>query len=445
MLIEFSVTNFRSYKDRQVLSMLPSAKVKERTANLLSNGHYNKLAALPSMVIYGANNSGKTNLLMAFRALRWLVMNSNGFNSDRKLEPNEYFYFDVQTKNQPTTFEIDFIAPNSLRYSYSLTFNQKEILKEELYRFNNIDKRKLTISTLFVREKGKPIKFGEALGGKKKDIEATMNPNQLFLSKADASNQEQLRPVYQFFAEHLGVFVFEDSDYESHLLSAVRSVVAENVGTPLFDFIKKTLTETGTGILGLNIEEVDKSKIVLPESISDDIKSKILESLTTQIMTIHKLFDGKKEVGLEKLPLSEQSTGTRKLIAIGAIIFQALRDGDTIFIDELDKSLHTHLTKTLINLFHNPKTNPKNAQLVITTHDATLLDGDFFGKDQKIMVEKDKYGVTEVYSLADLTGIRKEVSFQDLYLAGRFGAVPNINKNYLFNQVSQLVANGETY
>jgi AAA15 family ATPase/GTPase len=192
MLIAFAVTNFRSLQARQVFSMLPSTRVKERSFPLLRSETYEKLLLQPTAVLYGANNSGKSNFLKAVYALKWLVEHSGKLNSEESLEANEFFLLNAQTENQPTTFEMDFIAPNQLRYRYLVTFDQQKIISEVLSVYNHTAQGKITLVTLFDRNVGKPIKFGDALRGRKKDIEAALNRNQLFLSKADNYNQEQL-------------------------------------------------------------------------------------------------------------------------------------------------------------------------------------------------------------------------------------------------------------
>lgn len=431
MLITFAVTNFRSMQARQVFSMLPSTRVKERSFTLLRSKIYEKLLLQPTAVVYGANNAGKSNLLKAVYALKWLVEHSGKFNSVEALEANEFFLLNAQTENQPTTFEIDFIAANQLRYTYLVTFDQEKILSEVLSVYHHTAQGKVTLATLFDRKTGKHIKFGDLLRGRKKDIEAALNHNQLFLSKADNYNQEQLQPVYRFFADELEVIQFDRFSYQKKwserdpTINALETLAKPNLNHALQTFIEHVLTESQTGVLAFEF---------VP-STSDPTQK--------ELMTLHKYFDGEKEVGLKKMPLSKQSVGTWLLIGISNVFYRAFTAGKVILVDELDTSMHSLLTKTLVQLFQNTATNPNQAQLIFTTHDSTLLEGEFMGRDQKWMVEKSEAGATELYSLADMNGIRKDTSFENWYLTGRFGGVPNINKKYLFNQIAQQLSNGK--
>lgn len=436
MIIELAITNYRSIKERQVFSMLPSTRVKEHPA-LLQSQTYPTLSVQPSAVIYGANNAGKSNLLKSLYALKWLVTQSAKLNSDDTLNANEYFWFDRQTKKTPTTFEIDFIADNQLRYNYQVSFDEQHILKEALYCFNLNAQQKVSIATLFVREVDKSIKFGDGLRGKKKEIESKLNPNQLFLSKADADGLIQLQPVYRFFAQKLQVELFSNTDESENIYSiqkTLKELSIDNQDIALQEFIENILLQSQTGILALELASttVTNLPVGMPNKSYKEFK------------TVHKLFDGKKEVGMERIALSKESVGTHKLIATSGLFYNALKKGQVLLIDELDKSLHSILTQTLIQLFQDPKTNPNQAQLIFTTHDATLWRVPFLGRGQKWIVEKDETGATEIYSLAHLTGVREKASFEDLYLSGRLGGTPIVNKQYMFNQTHQWIRNGKT-
>jgi uncharacterized protein len=440
MLIEFAVTNFRSFKDRQVLSLLPSGKIRERQIMPLQSELYPKLQALPTAVIYGPNNAGKSNFLRAVRALDWLVTNSGNFNSDKKLDANEFFGFDIKTKNQETIFEIEFIAPNQKRYNYLVSFNNSIILREELYVYNVSETGKITVKTLFEREK-QSIKF-PALKGKRESI--TFKENQLFLSRGDIAENEELKEVYSFFSNNFYIYLFTENEYTEFLTKKYAEFVAENKDNEMPKLIESILREIDTGILGVETNLVDTSKIKFPESTPQYLIDKIFEDLKYEIRTRHKLFSGETEVGEESLSLNEQSTGTRKLLGLIPLMLSALKDGDTIFIDEMNTSLHTEITTLLIDLFNNKETNPNNAQLIITTHDYTLLHKELYDKDQIFVVDKNKYGASDMYSFADITGLRGNNRLSEYYETGRLGGVPHIAKPYLQNVISQFLKNAKT-
>jgi len=432
MLLEFEISNFRSYKETQILSMFPAEKLRERPHSLASAKEYKDIAALRSVVIYGANNAGKSNLLKGIRALKWMVINSHKLNLGDKLDANEFFALDLQKKEQPTSFKMDFIAPDSLRYEYAIIFNKEKILKEELWVYRKHESNKLSKAKLYVRRYGKQIDFGDYLKGAKKTIAEGLLDNQLFLSKAVQNKQEQLNPVYTYFRKHIGLSIFHDNEYNDILIKSLGKFIYENKSDPIVQLIEQIIIQSDTGIIGIDAgDDSDLPQVTFPDSFSKEEKNKLLEKFIEQfkyqIKTSHRLFDGDKEIGTTILPLKEQSTGTIKFFNMVQLVLFSLSDGDVLIIDELDKSLHPDLTKSLIGLFHNPKTNPKNAQLIFATHDTSLLTGTLFGRDQMYFVNKNIYGASELNSIADYTGVRSNVPFDKWYLSGKFQAVPNVN------------------
>jgi AAA15 family ATPase/GTPase len=434
MLIEFAVTNFRSFKERQVFSLLPSSN-KDRRIAPLKIDNYPKLRILPSAVFYGANNAGKSNFLRAISALKWVVRNSGSFNSDKKLEKYESFSFDTQTQNQPITFEIDFIAPNQKRYSYTVMCTESVIVQENLYVYNVSETGKVTVKTLYERNR-QSIKF-TALKGVRESI--NFEPNQLFLSRGDIEGNKELKEVYSFFSNHLFVHQLTETEYTDFLTKMYANFLFQNKEEEMQKVIEKILHETQTGILGIESSLVDMSKFPFPEDIAQELKDKIFEQLKFELRTRHKLFNGLVEIGEKTVSLKEESTGTRKLLGLSPIILNALEDGDTLIIDEMNTSMHTEITSWLIDLFNNTETNPNNAQLIITAHDMVLLHRDLYDRDQIFVVEKNKFGASEMYSFADITGLRPNNKLSDYYETGRLGGVPHISKPYLQHVISQFL------
>ena len=296
MLIEFAVTNYRSFRERQVFSLLPSGKEKERTVMPLKAENYSKLSVLPTAVLYGPNNSGKSNLLRAVKALIFLIKDSGNFNSDKKLMGNEMFWFDINSQGQPSTFEIDFIASNKKRYSYTITFNSTTILKEELYVYNTSKTGKITVNTLFDRDK-QTIKF-PALKGIRDSI--NFEKNQLFLSRGDIAGNTELKVVYSFFTGSLLVFQFTESEYTDFLTKKYAEFVMKNPNNMIPKLVETILQETETGILGIYSNSVDMNQISFPENTLQEVKDKVFEQLKYGLITRHKSFNGKEAIGDRK-------------------------------------------------------------------------------------------------------------------------------------------------
>lgn len=423
MLIEFAITNFRSIKEKQVFSMLPAAKIKtnDNPSNLTNSetSPYN-LSVLKSSIIYGANASGKSNLLRAITVLKILVLNSINNKLDEKIKPYEPFRLDVTNKTQPVDFEIDFIA-NRKRYNYKISFSDKEFVYEALFFYPYNQKSKL-----FVREANKPISYGSYFKGSKS---FELLNNQLLLSKAGTMSIEPLQDCYRFFSKSLYCSIIHDTQYDALLIDLLAKMLAEKQSTAAtLNNLNKLLRVADTGITSIISKERNVDAFKFPKDLLDEERKKIVEKYKHSITTKHKLYYGSKETGEELFDLNEESTGTIKLLALGRMILDALKNGATVIVDELDKSLHPLLTRLLIKLFNSEKNNPNNAQLIFASHDISLIDQKLFRRDQIWLTEKDDFGSSRIYPMSDFTGISKVRPLEDWYLRGRFGGIPEIKE-----------------
>lgn len=420
MLLEFSVKNFRSIKDSQTFSMTPLSKVKEMPNNVINLNH---ISVLKSSIIYGRNGSGKSNLLNAIKALSVLVNESGNFKLDDGIPFYEPYKFDIETENAPTEFKICFIGKDNIKYEYEIIHDREKILKEHLICFPSKKPTKL-----FFREYGKQIELGPTLGKGYKNIIDTIYKNQSFLSKVGTNKIDILIQPFTSLTRHLQVHVVHDTSFEKSLVDVFTKIMAD----PKYSYINKNLNKlmqiADTGINKITIKQNTPSDFKLPEGISVEEKNKILERYKYQVFTSHNYYKNGILQGELDFDFDEESTGTKKLFAYGGFIIEAIEDGDIIVIDELDKSLHPLLTKALINLFNNPKTNPKNAQLIFASHDVSLLSNSTFRRDQVVISEKDSQGVSNFYTIGDINGVRKDVPFEKYYLKGLFGGLPSINE-----------------
>lgn len=420
MILEFKAKNFRSIRDWQSFSMLAENKVKEHGHTIYKNSGQNVLS---TAIIYGRNASGKSNILKAFRAIQFMVTESGNFKIDKDIPPFEPYKLDKNYLSLPTELYIDFIAKDNIRYVYEIGFTATTIIYENL-RFYP----KSQPANLIERKLGEPIKYGEYLHGKKKDIEEKLYDNQLFLSKVSTDKLEVLTSAYLFFAEGIFVSTFHDTKYDNLLIQIFTNKMVTN-DIPFFkENINRLMRVADTGIDCIDIKEIEIDTEVLPEDMSDDRKQELVQQYKHKIRTIHKKFDGQKEDGTIEFKLNEESTGTIKLLAMGGLILEALADGQVLIIDELDKSLHPKLTRALIRIFHSKKTNPNHAQLIFATHDVSLLDNELFRRDQVWFAEKEFEGYSHYYAISDIPGVRANAPYEKYYMSGRFGANPVINE-----------------
>lgn len=418
MLISFAVTNFRSIRERVELDMIKSG-LKGNVSNYFKAPHNKQL--LKSAVLFGPNASGKSSFLMAIRALDYLVDMSSGFKPEKSIPPYEPHRLEKQYADKPVVLEISFIAAG-VQYDYKVSFDKSSILHEELHFYPSGSR-----SLLYHRQAGQETKFGDAYRGPKKQLEKLLLPNQLLLSKAAENNVEILFEPYHFFAKQIWVYPFMDELHESNLKQLYSRRLAQDSDSNFFKRFNSLICALDTGILGVESEEVDWSKYEFPSNMPDEVRKKIQEDYKYDIKTQHPLFEGEKQIGIEKFDVDEESTGTKSLFVIGGIILDTLEHGRTLVVDEFEKNLHPAITQYLIQLFHNKITNPHNAQLVFATHDITQLSNDNFRRDQVWFTEKNEFGVTSLYRCSDIPGIRLNTPLDKWYASGRFGATPLIH------------------
>ncbi len=420
MLVEFAIKNFLSIKDRQVFSMLPVAKVKELPENICTGNDYK---ILKSMIIYGRNGSGKSNLLRAFSALHHLVTDSAKFRVDQEIGSYEPFKLDIETRNSPVEFDAIFYAKDGLRYNYKITFEQERIIHESLYYYPGRKRAKL-----FIREDGSKIDVSDTVDSNYKKIEEGLYPNQLFLSKIGNERINALVAPYTFLTRHLSPHIVHDTHYDEMLIGTFTKVLKDSENNIITSGINKLLKVADIGIKGLRVQENKEEDFKFPTTIDKETKKRIFQDLQYQVRTKHDLYKDGKVVDEVEFNIDEESTGTKKLLAFGGVIIDALSNGDVLIVDELDKSLHPLLTKALIKLFNTKRTNPKNAQLIFASHDVSLLTNQLFRRDQITFCEKSQEGASTYYALADLNGVRKELSYEKYYMKGLFGGTPVINE-----------------
>ncbi len=426
MIISFSVENFRSVKDKITINLLTEKRFKEK--DLLENKFVeNDSELIKSLLIYGRNASGKSNILLALKALAYLVDNSDGFKHDKNIPPYEPFKFDVACIKKPVKFEIDFISVSTkTKFKYIISFFKKEVDFEGLYVYPEGVKSKL-----YERSKNK-IVYGDYYSGTKKAIEKDLLPNQLFLSKSSTSKVKYLDECYLYFSKYLYISTIHDTEYDKSIIRAFSEVFTkdEKMKNNLLELLKAS----DTSINDFRIIENEK-EMKFSDTFPEDLKKEILDKYKYkyEVLTNHTLFENGNEVGQDTLDLESESFGTKKLFAIGSLILDTLEDGGVIVIDELDKGLHPLISKLVIQLFNSKKNNPNNAQLIFATHDSSLLDLEFLRRDQISFVDKEYEGNTIFYRLSDIKGVRKDIPIDKWYLSGRFNAIPVTNEvNFKF-------------
>ena len=409
MLIEFRVENHRSLRDEQALT-LEAGRIGEssdpRPRGVAGHGE----SLLPAAVIYGANASGKSNVLAALAFMHNAVVLSHRQGEPEGGIPRTAFAWG-EKRNEASMFEASFLVGET-KYVYGFAVDDEVVREEWLFAWPN--KRK---QVWFERE-GDRFKFGEHMKGPNEAVKEVTRPNALFLSAAAQHRHRQLTSVYTWFRgiRRINIpgrgyrmpggwaapfYMFDDKKPSLIQGDEAHSTLAARIG--------QLLKVADIGIV--DIKSVDNGE----EHQGPAFRKR-------RLLLQHQA--GDDESWLE---LKEESEGTKMLFRMAPSVFRTLDSGGLLLVDELEASLHPSLGLSIVKIFNSPKTNPKNAQIVFTTHDTNLL-GTTLGepplrRDQVWFTEKDKEGASKLYPLTDYKP-RKAENLERGYLQGRYGAIP---------------------
>jgi AAA15 family ATPase/GTPase len=430
MLVEFSVENYRSIQEKQTLSMVAAEDETMLDSNTFPVPNNDDLRLVTSAAIYGPNASGKSNLLKAIQVLKNLVINSASRMQIGDKLPVEPFRLNSETAKKPSSFEVIFIH-EKIRYEYGVSLNRERVFEEWLIAYPNevqqnwFSREYLPDDPKFEPNEGYKWSFGKGLKGEKKRIQRFVRSNSLFISHAAQNNHPQLTEVFDFFEDEINMIPLTERPLVTEYNSSIRICEKDN---KFHEQIVNLLIEADTGISNIRFEREsidDNIQLLVQDFLKEfeDIKdANTLEIDFMKVITIHKMNDSNSEI---ELAIDDESAGTKRLFYIVGYLLWVLEYGKVLIIDEIDRSLHPVLSKALIKMFNNPEINKNNAQLIFTTHDTTLLDGEIFRPDQIWFTEKDN-SMTKLYSLFDFRP-REHESLQKGYLLGRYGAIPFIN------------------
>ncbi len=414
MLIEFSVANYLSIKDRQTLRM-DASSVSEHKEQLIDAGRYQLLR---SAVIYGANASGKSNMLKAMATMRYIVEKSAEQSSTTSI-PVTPFKLSTETEMAPSYFEVLILLKEG-RYRYGFEADRKSIRSEWLFLA-----KKEREKPLFLREKSNIEVFREFKEGK--NLEEKTRDNALFLSVCDQFNGSIARQVIVWFTRITTWSGINNEGFRPETLS----LLSEEDNNKLLMFLGHL--NLGFEHIHVHDEQLSDGKTAEIAGAQRRFNSESREVIESAILTIHPKYDSNHLIVGEEVFLldSDESAGTQKLFDLIGPMFQSLQSGSILVVDELDAKLHPLMTQAVIRLFNNPETNPNNSQLIFATHDTNLLTYGGFRRDQIYFTEKDQYGATCLYSLVEYQEengdkVRKDRSFEKDYIQGRYGAIPFI-------------------
>lgn len=396
MLVNFTFKNFRSFRDEMTLSM-EAASIQELSEAVVKSCDEE---LLPVAVMYGANSSGKSNVLKALKAMRDVLLNSVKLNPKDKLDA-EPFCLDLTSAEQPTSFEIQFTL-NGSKFRYGFDYTANEILAEWLYE-KRVGEREFE---LFLRS-GNEFKISKtrfAEGNGKQDATPS---NRLFVSLVAQLNGKLSQSILDWFSSIEYISGMDGKEYAGKTLEML--FLNQQGATE----IKQLFTETNLGFNELDIE--------LDDSVAMKMKAE----------SVHNLYDADGTmVGVRTFSTDKmESEGTKKMIEIAGPLVDAILSGKILVVDELDAKLHPFLTRKIIGLFMDREINRTGAQLIFATHDTNLLNLQYLRRDQIWFTEKDKTDSTELYSLVEFRDdagnkVRNDRNIEKDYINGRYGAIP---------------------
>lgn len=422
MLVQFSVKNFRTFKEKATLSLVASNYDKDiREADNINNDNKFNLRLLKGAVVYGANASGKSKFIEALMFMKRFVITSSKDSQKGDEIEVEPFKLSSETEYSPSEFEVTFTFKNVM-YRYGFEADKNQIISEWLYY-----RSKTKEVELFYRDtknfETHPRNFSK---GNTVIKEGLVRDNALLVSVAAQFNDATSISVIDWFKNLKTISGLNEAGYQGFTMGKTEDPVHK---TKILDLLKAA----DLGIQDIKLQKLDIDK--LPKDMPKELKERIIKEVDEEktefisdVLTTHKKYDlSKKAIDNVNFSLDDnESSGTQKFFALTGPILDVIEHGYTLVVDELDSKLHPNLVCKIVSLFNSKELNRQNAQLIFNTHDTNLLSSGLFRRDQIWFTDKNKYGEAKLYSLADFKSeeVRKTEPFEENYIRGKYGAVP---------------------
>lgn len=424
-ILRFTVENHGSFRNEAELSLVQRRLRTSRPLDGKWADYTSRVAAL-----YGANASGKSQLLDGLRYFQAMVQHSATTWVERKHLPRSYFRLDKESRERPSSYVLDFVLDDT-RFEYGFSVTADSIDGEWLYFYPTGRKR-----VLFERDRDGGLEFGRALKGGEVTLGRVTGSRELALSKGAVLKNRQLSRIAHHIVDRIDIAKFGEMDREQRLRAFTNDL---SEGVFALEDLRTMLKVADVGIAGADVAEKEAdpafTKVLravyqaTDHDVDDDQLSKILAETSRVLLFEH--------LGLNdtvySLPSELQSTGTLTWLSLAAPAIAAIKNGGVLVVDELDASLHPQLAQVMIQMFKDETVNRRYAQLIFTTHDTYFMSPTSdvrLTPEEVFLVEKNREGVSEVFSLADFP-TRKEQNLSRRYLQGRYGAVPAVAPAFL--------------
>ena len=419
MLVEFKVRNFRSLRDEQTLSFVASNDRAHETTHCLDTGLKSPPRLTRAAVIYGANAGGKSNLIFALATMRNLVLLSMAMPESALAEQYTPFRLDRESAREPTQFEL-IVLIGGIRYQYGFSYDAQRIRNEWLIVYKT-GKGQAWFDRSWNADTGEYewAPFSNYFTGSKETWKQATRPGALFLTTAIQLNNEQLRPLWDWFANGVSIL--------SWLGASGVGQTLQKLDDPAYKArVLNLLRAADIHIADIEVDKLPGQQVEFklepgkpPEFASRDQEVPVVKFWHRVEGEEPVSFDGRYE-----------SAGTQRLLSYIGPLLDAIETGKLLVIDEVDSSLHPMVVRFVLQLLHDPKVSRQGAQFWITTHDTSLLDTELLRRDQIWFVEKNERQASRLYPLSDFSP-RKNEALEKAYLRARYGGVPFISRTNL--------------
>ena len=429
MILSFSIENWMSFRDSVSFSMVASRE-RQHGERVPKVPKY-QTRILPVAAIYGGNASGKTNFFKALSFVKGLVVRGTGPDS---LIPVEPYRLDSESLEKPSRFKLELLI-DEIIYEFSFAVTRKAVTQEKLVQITSTSEK-----VLYDRQGDEP-NFDSSLD-KEQFLHFAFKgtrDNQLFLTNSVSQKVDKFRQVYDWFKDTLEL-IAPDSRFEpfEHFLDE---------GHPLYSTMNEMLPQLDTGISHLGGEKIPFENIPFPESFKNKLQEDVKEGMTIRflasptnerfiitrkagelvakkLVTFHSRSDGTEA----RFDIRQESDGSQRVIDLLPAFLEvsATSSKKVYVIDEVDRSLHSLLTRQLIEAYLANCSTESRAQLLITTHDVLLMDQGLFRRDEMWVAERNREGCSELLSFSDYKDVRYDKDIRKSYLQGRLGGIPRI-------------------
>lgn len=407
-----------------------SSKLKADNIHQVSyaSGEHNH-TLIKNTTIFGHNASGKSNILKAIKTLKNLVVRSYQNEIGEDISCYEPFVLDTQYAIKDTEFNIKFIT-GGIKYEFGVKYNRDRIVEEMLYVYKTKQRTLLyTRNDIDLDIHSIEFKKDLTVEGVKREVAK----NQLFLSKFMSMEVHSVLSQVCLYFKNLDIELSTNASRTKLINDRIAMRILGDQSGVLKNRLLRLMEIADIPIVGISIKEREgESLSAIFKSLSR--VSSAMRNARTEVKFRHRMYDNGELAGESNISIEEQSLGTQVLFGLGARILLVLENGGVLIYDEFDNSLHPFLTKLLVRLFNSKKCNPQGAQLIITTHDHSIMGRDLLRTDQIWFVEKNECGGSELFSVQDFDGVREDIPFDKWYQSGKFGAVPTIGEiDYIFD------------